>query len=119
MINEPGITKTNENCSKYNEIIKYKNIEIAMISILKNELINEKFTQFIPIMKEYFIKHYKDTIQIIDDELKKQKREKMGETRHIILSVYYMESVLNYKKLKTNLTSFYKELTNEINKNEK
>ena len=43
----------------------------------------------------------------------------MGETRHIILSVYYMESVLNYKKLKTNLISFYKELTNEINKNEK
>jgi len=119
LINEPGITETNENCSKYNEIIKYKNIEIAMISILKNELINEKFTQFIPIMKEYFIKHYKDTIQTIDDELKKQKREKMGETRHIILSVYYMESVLNYKKLKTNLTSFYKELTNEINKNEK
>jgi len=67
-------------------------------------------------MKEYFIKHYKDTIQTIDDELKKQRIEKMGETRHIILSVYYMESVLNYKKLKKKLTSFYNELTNEINK---
>jgi len=111
LINEPGIMETNENCSKYNEIIKYKNIEVAMLSILKNKLIYNKFTQFFPIMKEYFIKHYKDTIQTIDDELKKQKR--VCETRHIILSVYYMETVINYKTLKKHLISFYNEITNE------
>ena len=116
LLNEPGILKTNENCSKYNEIIKYKNIEFAMLSILNNELINNKFTQFIPIMKEHFIKHFEHTIQTVDDELKKEKRDKkVGELRHIILSVYFMEAVLNYKKLKTHLISFYNEITNNEN----
>ena len=67
-------------------------------------------------MKEHFIKHFEHTIQTVDDELKKEKRDKkVGELRHIILSVYFMEAVLNYKKLKTHLISFYNEITNNEN----
>jgi ubiquitin-conjugating enzyme E2 Z len=63
LLNEPGITKAHRDYEPYNEIIKYKNIEVAIFGMLKsvsapkeNERSSE-FAIFGDIMRKYFLEN--------------------------------------------------------------
>jgi ubiquitin-conjugating enzyme E2 Z len=108
LLNEPGILATNENCDKYNEIIKYRNIEFAMLELLTNENYNHNFSVFMPIMEEKFIQNFESTIKTVDKGIENEKKG-----NYIIISIYYMDAITNYKKLKTQLIKYYKFIQNK------
>ena len=55
LLNEPGITIKHPDVPKYNKIIEYKNIDIAIIRMMKQ--MPAQFEGFYPIMKEHFLKN--------------------------------------------------------------
>jgi ubiquitin-conjugating enzyme E2 Z len=117
LLNEPGITKTHRDYDSYNEIIRYKNIEVAIFGMLKGVQAQSsdasaceaaaagaapavqapaglsEFSIFGDIMREYFLKN-KEKIR--------QKVEKMiaagMELEHNI-NVYKMTVITDYKRL--------------------
>jgi hypothetical protein len=96
ILNEPGVTKTHHDYSKYNKIIQYKNIDIAVLQILnkKSGVYMEKFECFYPNVIENFLKN-KDEIQSFLEE----KQKEFPEIEKITTSLYNMSVVINYEKL--------------------
>ena len=60
LINEPGLTLSNPDCSPYNSIIEYSNIKVAIVNMLqrKTGIFLPEFSIFFPFMKENFLKNY-------------------------------------------------------------
>ena len=96
LLNEPGVTNTHPDYSKYNKIIEFKNIDIAILKMVNktNGIYLDKFEMFYPIVKEHFIKN-KD---LILDFIKKQK-EKYPLPEVIVMKLYGMETVISYDYL--------------------
>ena len=96
LLNEPGVTNTHPDYSKYNKIIEFKNIDIAILKMVNktNGVYLDKFEMFYPTVKEHFIKN-KD---LILDFIKKQK-EKYPLPEVIVMKLYSMEVVISYDYL--------------------
>ena len=102
-LNEPGITKTHIDYDNYNSIIKYKNMEVAIINMLTNENINLLFSDFINVMNEHFLNNFSTILTIIDKEIEQQTINNNPDTNIITTSVYQMNFNINYKELKKKL----------------
>ena len=102
-LNEPGITKTHIDYDNYNSIIKYKNMEVAIINMLTNENINLLFSDFINVMNEHFLNNFSTILTIIDKEIEQQTINNNPDTNIITTSVYQMKFKINYKELKKKL----------------
>jgi len=117
LLNEPGVTKTHRDYESYNEIIRYKNIEVAIFGMLEsvrpasvcqasvcsasvcpakdNESTDvsgntvSEFAIFGDIMRDYFLKN-KDKIRA---------RVLEGKTIEYDITVYRMSVTTNYKRL--------------------
>jgi len=101
LLNEPGITKTHRDYEAYNEIIKYKNIEVAIFGMLNQvcatsvtatDVSNNdtsEFAIFGDIMRKYF------------QEQKEKIRQRVlaGETKEYMISVYRMTVLTDYATL--------------------
>jgi hypothetical protein len=85
--------------SNYNAILKFKNIEVAMLAMLKNEDIGLIFSEFIPIMKNHFLTNYDKLINVVDKEIEQQIINNT-DTNIITTTIYQMNVRLNYKELK-------------------
>ena len=57
LLNEPGITSKHPDMNRYNRLIEYKNIDIAMVRMMKTPP-GEHFEGFKPFMKTHFIKNH-------------------------------------------------------------
>ena len=113
LLNEPGVEKSHRDYASYNEIIRYKNIEVAIFGILKsvseasisaasisteasvntNSII--EFSIFGDIMREYFQKNKEKIRQRIEQALSEQKDIEYS------INVYKMAVFANYKELLT------------------
>lgn len=91
LLNEPGITKTHKDFVNYTKIIEYKNIDIAILKIIKSY--PKKFDIFYPNVKENFLKN--------SDKIVKYLEEKMTNTEVCMLAtnLYSMSCTIDYKKL--------------------
>ena len=97
LINEPGISMKNNNIEPYNNIIHYRNIEIAILKCLHLENIEDNYKVFYQIIKDYFIKTYSTL-----------KLNKPVECYHTNIYNLYCES--DYNKLSKLLDLCYNEL---------
>jgi ubiquitin-protein ligase len=97
LLNEPGITKSHRDYEVYNNILAYKNIEVAIFGMLnqvcatnvnESTVINE-FAIFGGIMRKYFL----------ENKEKIRQRVLAGETKEYTMSVYRMTVVTDYVKL--------------------
>jgi ubiquitin-protein ligase len=93
LLNEPGVTKTHRDFAAYNEILHYKNIEVAIFGMLENERIKADFAIFQPVMHEYFQKN-KEKIRL---RIETGAIDKEGEL--IMTGMYQLHVILNYKSL--------------------
>ena len=109
LLNEPGVTKNHENYDDYNTILKYKNFEIAILNILTNEMINNNFNMFLPIMKKKFFDNYSYNIDKIDKAIEKYCNNSLT----IITNIYYMTVTINYVELKKKFIDYYE--NNKVN----
>lgn len=91
LLNEPGITKAHKDFVNYTKIIEYKNIDIAILKIIKSY--PKKFIIFYPNVKENFLKN--------SDKIVKYLEEKMTNTEVCMLAtnLYSMSCTIDYKKL--------------------
>jgi ubiquitin-conjugating enzyme E2 Z len=118
LLNEPGITKSHRDYEAYNEIIRYKNIEVAILGMLRsvgvasvsaNEVDTNatananatldtpgalapdtnEFAIFGDIMRKYFL----------ENKEKIRQRVLAGEQKEYTIGVYKMTVLTDYKKL--------------------
>ena len=96
ILNEPGVTKTHHDYSKYDKIIEYKNIDIAILKVLNKNpgVYMEKFDCFYPDVKEQFLKN-KDEIHKFLEE----KQKEFPTVEKITTSLYNMSVIIDYEKL--------------------
>ena len=119
LLNEPGITKTHRDYEAYNEIIRYKNIEVAIFGMLQSvrtvganavdaNVVDANATVGVPdanatvgvpdtnefaifgdIMRKYFL----------ENKEKIRQRVLAGEQKEYTIGVYKMTVLTDYKKL--------------------
>ena len=103
--NEPHMTTSNPDCSKYDKIIEYKNIEVAIYKMLTKEYLPKKFLMFYPTMVELYQKNKEKIISNIINNL--------DETNNLYsVANYNMNVKVNYVDLLQNLTDFDEILKN-------
>ena len=97
LLNEPGITEKHKDFNRYNSIIGFKNIEIAMLHMLnkKEGYYLKKFDRFFPEMKTYFEKNREDLKKYI---VNLWSTSEPGSVT-IVTSLYSMRTTINYNKL--------------------
>ena len=93
LLNEPGVSKDHQDYEKYNKIITFKNIQVAIFGMLANAKIQEEFSCFIPIMQDYF-KQHKERIHLRVLDLNEKTKKGIVNT-----SVYLMNIYINYEHL--------------------
>lgn len=96
LLNEPGITTNHRDFNKYNTIIEYKNIDIAILKMInKHESVYpKKFDMFYSIIKEHFLKNNETIVKYLEG--------KMVEYPDIIqlnTDLYSMSVTIDYKRL--------------------
>jgi len=96
LLNEPGITEKNKNFIPYHKIIKFKNIEVALLGSL--DFLPEKNQTFLSIYKK-FIKNNRENIEkYLEDLNEREEKEK------IKTGIYDMSCNIDYEILKIKLT---------------
>lgn len=98
LLNEPGIVREHPDMKRYNTIIEYANISVAIYALMsrKEGIFQPFFENFYPFMKEHFNKNVDKILAF-----SKEKSVKLEETE--ISSVYQMRVRLDYKYLVKNL----------------
>lgn len=95
-LNEPGVSKTHSDFAKYNRIIEYKNIDVAILRMTNKQpsYYLDKFSVFYPTVKENFSKNKDLILKFIE-----RKMEEYPEVDKINTGMYGMSVVIDYKKL--------------------
>ena len=114
-LNEPGVTKTHIDYDNYNSILKFKNMEVAIINMLTNEDIILLFSDFTQVMKENFLKSFNTILTIVDKEIDQQTMNNNPDTNIITTSVYQMNAKINYKDLKKKLIKCHNNIKLVVN----
>jgi len=99
LLNEPGITRQHVDFAKYDTIVQYKNIEIALLKMFERAegIYPPKFTMFYSIVREKFYVNGPKAVALLT-------RLSMN-TKAIRVStgVYHMSYVLDYEQLANRL----------------
>ncbi len=112
-LNEPGIKKTNKEYSNYNDIINYKNYEVAIFNNFNKYCKSKHKILSIPktcsdSLKEFMISHFvlkRDEISTRFEELRKQFHHK-DNSKIYKVSLYGMSTEINYNKLLKDFSQF-------------
>lgn len=113
LLNEPGLTENHKDYDNYNNMIAYKNIEIAIIGILTKKYLNNNFLKFYDIILETFNNNY-DNIQ----KNLSNHREILTDNKFITFNLYNSKYLVNFELLNEKLKNLKKsELNNLENKN--
>ena len=77
LLNEPGVEKTHNDMSSYNEIIEFANIDVAVCDIVekKQSVFMPFFENFYPFIKENFIKNYEKLLEIANTKNEEFKNQ--------------------------------------------
>lgn len=105
LLNEPGVTKSNNECVKYNEVINYKNFEVAIIGMIENNVIKRTYAELYKMMCADFIEKY-DKILLLLEERKTENKtisvQRYGTCTHIDYSIVEIGIKRIYNKLHNN-----------------
>ena len=98
LLNEPGIDKNCIDFTKYTRIIEYKNIDIAILNMIRKEHFSQIFDSpkeiFYSVMKEHFLKNSSKIMQHLQD-----KQENYPKVERLFTNIYKMDVSINYKAL--------------------
>jgi ubiquitin-conjugating enzyme E2 Z len=96
LLNEPGCTKTHRDFNNYNQIIRYKNIEVGIFDMLAKVDAdkNNEFAIFGEIMREHFQREKENIRQRVEAEITAKSTDYGVDT-----GVYQMSITINYPDL--------------------
>lgn len=104
--NEPNMTTTHPDCQRYDKIVEYKNIEVAIYKMLTKEYIPKRFLMFYPTIMELYQKNKEKIISNVINNL--------HETNNVYsVANYRMYVKLNYVDLLQKLTDFDENIKND------
>lgn len=105
LYNEPGVSLNHPDVEKYNKIIEFSNINIAICDIInkKQGVYLPIFENFHPFIKEHFLKNYKK----LQDFVLNKKTEYGNEKPIIITGFYGMRVIMDYDYIKEKLEQCY------------
>jgi len=98
LLNEPGVYRTHTDFNKYNEIIEYANLEIAVCDILerkKGVYIPEIMDRFRKEVDAYAMKNRDRWIEFCKE--KEKEKEKDKQPYLITTHIYHMRMLLDYE----------------------
>jgi ubiquitin-protein ligase len=105
LLNEPGISGIHKEIQLYNEILTFKNFDVAIYGMLElNKSFKETNGELYEIAKNHFIDNYSKIMERI--QLKKT------ENKTIIMNVYNLNIHINYTTVINNLVRLYTNITN-------
>lgn len=115
ILNEPGVTKIHADYNAYNEIITYKNIDIAILHMVnKHEGVYPmKFDMFYPYVKENFIKNALDMLKFLEKQIMEQAIIKQLSTHLYQMSNITIDYKTLYNKYKTALLLHVDQIDNK------
>ena len=112
LLNEPGISISHNDLHKYNYVVTYKNIEFAIIKVIKMVYFNEPMnvnnihkehillmSKFKTIISETFMNNKDKIIEFINVNRIKYE-DLINEDKYIYISVYNLKFNLAYDNLK-------------------
>lgn len=108
LLNEPGIKEGNKSFLPYNEIITYKNLDIAILQNIRKE----NATKYNDIVNGLLIYHKKHIDEHKDDILKyicdiKEKDEYKDKIKLYSTRIYNMNIEVNYTKLYDDFLNYF------------
>jgi len=103
--NEPQMTTEHPDCSRYNKIILYKNIEVAILKMLTKECLPKRFLMFHHMMVELFDKNKDKIINTIVNNLQETNV-------YYSVSIYNLNVRINYVELLQKITDFTENINN-------
>jgi ubiquitin-conjugating enzyme E2 Z len=89
--------------TNYNKIIRHQNIKIGIIQMIENIPIG--FEMFLPILKEYLVLHYDQTLE--------KTQVGKDEDNLLLSSIWSFTLKTNYKSLQKKLTQLYHNILDE------
>lgn len=102
LLNEPGVNKTHAELGKYNSIIEYANIDIAVCDIVGKikGVYQPFFDLFYPHIKENFLKNYDKLLLFCEN-----KNKENNNTKFVIRTSFYgLNVTIDYSKLTQKLS---------------
>jgi len=95
LLNEPGVSRNHSDMKKYNEIIEYANLDVAVCDILckKDGVYLDFFDNFYPFVKDNFIRTVDKLIEFVE------QKKALIDPKVVSTSFYTMNVEINYSKL--------------------
>jgi len=103
LLNEPGFTEKHRSFVPYNNIIRFKNLQIAVLRTLDKENLYVNMGQckvFFSIYEKYIEDNKTDILKYVEDLKSNHKKEV------IRVSVYNMTCLVDYETLEKNLKKY-------------
>ena len=96
LLNEPGVNNQHLDIKKYNEIIEFANLDIAVCDIIqkKKGIFMPFFDYFYPFIKENFLKNIDKLLEFAEKKSNEYKNE-----IEIISFFYSMSVLIDYNKI--------------------
>ena len=98
LCHEPGITEKHADLQKYNDIIKYRTIDIAIVRTLNKDIYSEITEMFWSEIVQNFINNYDKILRSFP----------IDSPSDLSTGIYSMSAKLNYNSKKESLKKFYK-----------
>ena len=105
LLNEPGITEKHHAFHSYNKIIEYRNYDTAIRNVMLKKILPDKFKPLWPIIKKHFETNKKNIIDKLDLLIKENPKGK-----EYTAGIYSMSCTVDYKYIKKQIISAFKEL---------
>jgi len=109
LINEPGITESHHDFKKYNDILTFKNIDIAICNYFEDKIFQNTFPEFYEIAKQHFIDKHESILSFVNDYIHKNN---ITISYFVTTSIYNMNILIDYKSLVKRLNVIYHSLKN-------
>lgn len=103
LLNEPGISVSHKEIHTYNEIITFKNIQVAIYGMLVDKTFMEENPELYEIVKTHFIENYNKIMERI--------YKKKTENKIITMNVFSLYVYVNYTSVINNLRLLYDSMT--------
>jgi ubiquitin-conjugating enzyme E2 Z len=110
---EPGIDESHRDFYKYQEIVRYKNIQLAMLDIFNKPYYKNDFGDLFDIAKSDFMENLESKKEIIDKSVKAWNESNVGTNANqlVYMSIYSMATQIDYQQLSVMLLETAKQLT--------
>lgn len=92
--NEPGITELHKDNNNYNNMLRYKNLEIAIFEILTKNYLDKRFDIFFDIIIEHYLKNRINILKNLDN-----LKNDLNDNTKYKFNLYASDYLVNFNRL--------------------